>query len=119
MAHCGSLWLRSQHFLLRIKLKLRHNSGSAGRSAETLKSDISRFNVDCAASTGLYEAAAGAFGDSGAGGDGDVGECPAASLAPEECAGAVSNCWSPGQRDTGEARGRVQARLDSNDIPPL
>lgn len=67
-----------------------------------MKSDISRFNVDCAASTGLYEAAAGAFGDSGAGSDGDVGECPAPSLAPEECAGAVSNCWSPGQRDTGE-----------------
>jgi len=60
------------------------------------------FNVDCAASEGLYGAAEGAFGNDGgyAGGD-DVGECPApGNLSPEECAGAVSNCWSPGQRDT-------------------
>ena len=84
---------------------------------QSLKSDISRFNVDCAASSGLYEAAAGAFGDVGAGGDGDVGECPAPSLAPEECAGAVSNCWSPGQRDTGE-EGRL-GRLGSCNISPL
>ena len=34
------------------------------------------------------------------GGD-DVGQCPAASpLSEAECAGAVSTCWSPGQRDT-------------------
>ena len=40
--------------------------------------NISRFNVDCAASAGLYSAAEGAFGTSGAeaGGE-DVGECPA------------------------------------------
>jgi len=59
------------------------------------------FNVDCEASTGLYEAAAGAFGTSGGAGGDDVGECPApGNKTPEECAGAVSNCWSPGQRDT-------------------
>ena len=56
--------------------------------------------MDCASSTGLYEAAAGAFGDSGSDGE-DIGECPVPSLGPEECEGAVSNCWSPGQRDTG------------------
>ena len=34
------------------------------------------------------------------GGD-DAGQCPAASpLSEAECAGAVSTCWSPGQRDT-------------------
>ena len=33
-------------------------------------------------------------------GDYDAGECPAPS-AGGDCAGAVSNCWSPGQRDTG------------------
>ena len=33
-------------------------------------------------------------------GDSDAGECPAPS-AGGDCAGAVSNCWSPGQRDTG------------------
>jgi hypothetical protein len=54
------------------------------------------FNVDCGASTNLYAAAEGAFG--GAGGD---GECPVASAgSEEECAVAVSNCWSPGQRYT-------------------
>jgi len=63
------------------------------------------FNVDCDAATSLYAAVEGAFGSAagaGAGaGDGDVGECPAPSSgSPEECAGAVSNCWSPGQRDT-------------------
>merc|ERR1712107_151492 len=43
----------------------------------------------------------GAFGSSaaGSGGDSDAGECPAPS-AGGDCAGAVSNCWSPGQRDT-------------------
>ena len=31
----------------------------------------------------------------------DAGECPAANpLTDAECAGAVSNCWSPGQNDT-------------------
>jgi len=61
------------------------------------------FNVDCEASTGLYGLAEGAFGTAGgAGGDsGDAGQCPAASpLSDTECAGAVSTCWSPGQRDT-------------------
>ena len=63
---------------------------------------LSRFNVDCAASTGLYAAAEGAFGQVDGAGD-DVGECPApGNKSPEECAGAVSNCWSPGQRDTGQ-----------------
>jgi len=60
------------------------------------------FNVDCAASSDLYAAAEGAFGSAGSGAGGeDVGECPAPSGgSAEECAGAVSNCWSPGQRDT-------------------
>lgn len=58
------------------------------------------FNVDCGAAASLYGAVEGAFGsDGGAGGDGDVGECPAPSSGGD-CAGAVSNCWSPGQRDT-------------------
>ena len=88
-----------------------------------------RFNVDCEASSGLYGLAEGAFGTAGkgsccafhtmwnvecgisttlsflcAGGSaegGDAGQCPAASaLSEAECAGAVSTCWSPGQRDT-------------------
>ena len=46
-----------------------------------------------------YSAAVGAFGSLG--GE-DPGECPAP--ARTDCAGAVSNCWSPGQRDTGESR---------------
>jgi hypothetical protein len=57
------------------------------------------FNVDCEAAAGLYGAAEGAFGSSGGGSDSDAGECPAPS-AGGDCAGAVSNCWSPGQRDT-------------------
>jgi len=60
------------------------------------------FNVDCAASEGLYGAAEGAFGTAGGSGDGgyeEVGECPAPAPAGS-CEGAVSNCWSPGQRDT-------------------
>jgi len=61
---------------------------------------VSRFNVDCEASTGLYGLAEGAFGTAG-GDDGDVGTCPAAEpLSPADCEGAVSTCWSPGQRDT-------------------
>ena len=64
-----------------------------------------RFNVDCGAAASLYGAVEGAFGSAeGAGGqgDGDAGTCPAPSGgSEEECAGAVSNCWSPGQRDTG------------------
>ena len=63
-----------------------------------------RYNVDCAAAEGLYGLAEGAFGsDAGAGGEGGAGggECPAANpLSDAECAGAVSNCWSPGQPDT-------------------
>ena len=58
--------------------------------------------MDCGAAASLYGGVEGAFGsDGGAGGDGDVGECPAPSSG-DDCAGAVSNCWSPGQRDTGE-----------------
>ena len=72
---------------------------------------ISRFNVDCSASPGLYGGVEGAFGAApGAGGyeAGEVGQCPAPGPAsPEDCAGAVSNCWSPGQRDTGEKIGIV------------
>jgi hypothetical protein len=59
-----------------------------------------RFNVDCEASEGLYGAAEGAFGSSGGSGDGG-GSCPAAAPgSPDECAGALSTCWSPGQQDT-------------------
>jgi len=59
------------------------------------------FNVDCEASSGLYGLAEGAFGTAGGSEEGDAGQCPAASpLSEAECAGAVSNCWSPGQRDT-------------------
>ena len=65
-----------------------------------------RFNVDCGAAASLYGAVEGAFGSAGgAGGEGDddAGTCPApAEVSEEECAGAVSNCWSPGQRDTGK-----------------
>ena len=56
------------------------------------------FNVDCEAASGQYGAAAGAFG--GAGETGEAGECPAPTRT--DCEGAVSNCWSPGQRDTGK-----------------
>lgn len=65
-----------------------------------------RYNVDCAAAEGLYGLAEGAFGnDAGAeggdGGSGGGGQCPNANpLSDAECAGAVSNCWSPGQPDT-------------------
>ena len=62
-----------------------------------------RFNVDCGAAAGLYGAAEGAFGSSGGDSDSDAGECPAPSDGGD-CAGAVSNCWSPGQRDTGGRR---------------
>lgn len=60
------------------------------------------FNVDCEASAGLYGLAEGAFGTAGGSEGGDeAGQCPAASpLSEAECAGAVSTCWSPGQRDT-------------------
>ena len=59
-----------------------------------------RFNVDCEASESLYGLAEGAFGTSGLSAGG-AGACPAASpLSPAECAGSVSTCWSPGQRDT-------------------
>jgi len=58
------------------------------------------FNVDCEASESLYGLAEGAFGTSGLSAGG-AGACPAASpLSPAECAGSVSTCWSPGQRDT-------------------
>ena len=67
-----------------------------------LNTSSSRFNVDCLASEGLYGGAEGAFGTAGGSGGGDdVGSCPAVSPgSPDECAGAVSTCWSPGQRDT-------------------
>lgn len=62
------------------------------------------FNVDCSAAVSLYGGVEGAFGDSAAEDldGGDVGSCPAPSYggSPDECAGIVSNCWSPGQRDT-------------------
>ena len=62
--------------------------------------------MDCAASTGQYAGVDGAFGvvdNQGYGGGDDVGECPApGEKSSEECSGAISNCWSPGQRDTGE-----------------
>jgi len=62
------------------------------------------FNVDCSAAVSLYGGVEGAFGSSGGegGAGGDVGSCPAPRYggSPEECAGIVSNCWSPGQRDT-------------------
>jgi len=58
------------------------------------------YNVDCAASAGLYGLAEGAFGTQGGDGE-DIGTCPAAAaLSPDQCAGSVSTCWSPGQRDT-------------------
>merc|ERR1712090_120744 len=56
------------------------------------------FNVDCPAATSYYAGAEGAFGGSSSDG-GDAGECPAPG-AGTNCDGAVSNCWSPGQRDT-------------------
>jgi len=57
------------------------------------------FNVDCEASASLYPAVEGAFGGPGGGGGGGGGQCPAPARGLD-CAGAVSNCWSPGQRDT-------------------
>jgi len=59
------------------------------------------YNVDCAQAEGLYGLAEAAFGDpEGGNGDGG-GNCPAANpLSDAECAGSVSNCWSPGQPDT-------------------
>lgn len=58
------------------------------------------YNVDCSAAAGLYGLAEGAFGTQGNDGE-EIGSCPAASpLSPAECAGSVSTCWSPGQRDT-------------------
>ena len=65
-----------------------------------LHSAFFRFNVDCGASVGLYGGAEGAFGVTNSGSSGSEELCPAPR--PGECYGAVSNCWSPGQRDTGE-----------------
>ena len=59
--------------------------------------------MDCAVSEQYYSLAEGAFGsDGGSGGNGGGGgQCPAANaLSDAECAGAVDNCWSPGQSDT-------------------
>ena len=61
--------------------------------------------MDCAVSEQYYSLAEGAFGSDGGNGGGNGGggggQCPAASpLSDAECAGAVSNCWSPGQSDT-------------------
>jgi len=55
------------------------------------------FNVDCGVATSLYPGVEGAFGQFG---ETDVGSCPAPSLGGAQCEGAVSNCWSPGQRDS-------------------
>jgi len=52
------------------------------------------FNVDCLASESLYQNVEGAFG----GGDLGEGQCPAPG-GGQNCANAVSTCWSPGQRD--------------------
>ena len=82
--------------------------------------------MDCAGSAGLYSGVAGAFGTAPGGGGGGLGDygsysyddydptdVPADQARPDsagtcpapgdtlQCAGAVSNCWSPGQRDTG------------------
>jgi hypothetical protein len=57
------------------------------------------FNVDCSAAVSQYAGVEGAFGGGGGGDAGDPGQCPAPG-AGQECGGAVSNCWSPGQRDT-------------------
>ena len=62
---------------------------------------ISRFNVDCSSSTELYGGVEGAFGVSVGSGGSEL-QCAAPTKA--ECQGAVSNCWSPGQRDTGQSR---------------
>ena len=63
-----------------------------------------RYNVDCAEAEGLYGLAEGAFGSAAGGAEGGSsggGQCPNANpLSDAECAGAVSNCWSPGQPDT-------------------
>ena len=85
-----------------VGAKLGEEDGIHPFSSE-YRENISRFNVDCQASAGLYGLAEGAFGTAGgSGGEGDdAGQCPAASaLSDAECAGAVSTCWSPGQRDT-------------------
>jgi len=55
------------------------------------------FNVDCTISESLYPAVEGAFGSFG---ELDVGQCEAPSLSGSDCDGSLSNCWSPGQRDT-------------------
>ena len=60
--------------------------------------------MDCGAAASLYGAVEGAFGTAGGvGGDDDIGTCAAPSDG-SDCAGAVSNCWSPGQRDTGRTK---------------
>merc|ERR1712106_1263659 len=57
------------------------------------------FNVDCTSAPGFYSLSEGAFGTSGLQ-SADAGTCSAADiLSPDYCQGAVSNCWSPGQRD--------------------
>ena len=58
--------------------------------------------MDCASSINLYAAAEGAFGTVAGGGEysDEVGTCPAPDTG-RDCTGTVSNCWSPGQRDTG------------------
>ena len=59
--------------------------------------------MDCAASETYYSLAEGAFGTQGGngGGNGGSGQCPNVNpLSDAECAGVVSNCWSPGQGDT-------------------
>ena len=57
----------------------------------------------------------------GSGGEGDdAGQCPAASaLSEAECAGAVSTCWSPGQRDTDCPDNGLCCVSRTNTIPPI
>ena len=66
---------------------------------------ISRFNVDCSSSIELYGGVEGAFGVSVGSGGSEL-QCAAPTKA--ECQGAVSNCWSPGQRDTGQSGNNKQ-----------
>ena len=65
---------------------------------------ISRFNVDCSSAAQLYGGAEGAFGVSDGSDGSDGSELQCAAPAREQCQGAVSNCWSPGQRDTGQVQ---------------
>ena len=69
-------------------------TGGKGTCSVTATS-VLRFNVDCGAAVGQYSAVKGAFG----GGEYEETQCPAPAPGLD-CVGALSNCWSPGQRDT-------------------